>query len=352
MELDAGFLVLQTGEMFKGWFSGGEDRAGEVVFNTSHSGYEEIATDPSYFQQIMVMTAPQQGNYGESDTFWESDKIHLQALVCVEAGSEWRGKLCSYGVPVLAGVDTRSVVLCLREKGTVMGAVVHQSDPKLARERALHLINSAKKLQTMDLPFMVTGKAKKEIKGKRGRGPRVGVLDFGCKHSIIKELAKRSRCVGVFPSRSSCEEILRWKPEGLLLSNGPGDPAQVQKAVQTVQKLLGRLFIFGICMGHQILALALGAKTYKLKFGHRGGNHPVKDLTTGKVYVTAQNHGYAVDQKSLPSHIGVNYINLNDQSVEGFFSQKDKCMGIQFHPESHPGPHEASVLFDRFIKHL
>ncbi len=352
MGLDAGFLVLQTGEMFKGWFSGGEDRAGEVVFNTSHSGYEEIATDPSYFQQIMVMTAPQQGNYGESDTCWESGKIHLQALVCVETGSEWRNKLCAYGVPVLTGVDTRSVVLCLREKGTVMGAVVHQREPGQARTKALHLINSAQKLQTMDLPFMVTGKVKKEIKGSLKKGPRVGVLDFGCKQNIIRELVSRSSCVGVFPSRSSYREILQWKPQGLLLSNGPGDPAKVQKSVETVQRLLGKLFIFGICMGHQILALALGAKTYKLKFGHRGGNHPVKDIVTGKVYVTAQNHGYAVAKKSLPSHTEVNYINLNDQSVEGFFSHKNKCMGIQFHPESHPGPHEASVLFDDFIKYL
>ena len=354
LKSETGWLVLETGEVFNGRFLGGMERAGEVVFNTSHSGYEEMATDPSYFNQILVMTAPMQGNYGEDDKVWESSRIHIQALVCVEmqsGSSGWKNKLLSYGVPILSEVDTRSLVLCLRKKGTLWGAVVRGSDVLQARKRASHFIVSSQKMEK-DWPFMVARKKSEEVKGKKPKGPRVAILDFGCKQNIIQELVKRSSTVCVFPPRVDVEEVRAWDPSGLLLSNGPGDPMQVKKAQATTRALLGKIFIFGICMGHQILALALGGKTYHLKFGHRGSNHPVQDKLLKKIYVTSQNHGYAVLSKSLPSSVQVTHTNLNDKTMEGFFSKKDKCLGIQFHPESHPGPHEANGLFDFFIKQL
>ena len=351
-----GFLVLGTGEVFRGKFLGGKECAGEVVFNTSHSGYEEMATDPSYFNQILVMTAPMQGNYGENDDFWESSRIHIQAFVCMEIqsslrDSHWKNKLISHGVPILSGVDTRSLTLCLRKRGTVWGAVVRESDWQKAQRRASHFIVAGQRMEK-DWPFMVTGKKPKEIRGDKIKGPRVAVMDFGYKQNIVRELIKRCSAVYIVPPRIAAEEIIKWKPSGLLLSNGPGDPAKVKQAVETVHYLLGRFFIFGICMGHQLLSLALGAKTYRLKFGHRGSNHPVRDELLKKIYVTSQNHGYAVERESLPDHVAITHTNLNDGTVEGFFSQKDRCLGIQFHPESHPGPHEAVSLFDFFIKQL
>ena len=351
-----GWLVLETGEVFGGRFLGGVERAGEVVFNTSHSGYEEIATDPSYFNQILVMTAPMQGNYGESDKAWESSRIHIQGVVCVEMqnserDSLWRSKLISYGVPILSEVDTRSLVLCLRRKGTLWGAVVRESGWRKAQERAVHFIVAGQKMEK-DWPFMVAVKKPEEIKGSRAKGPRVAVMDFGCKQNIIRELTKRCSAICVFPPRTPARDIEKWKPTGLLLSNGPGDPAEVKKSVETVRELLGRFFIFGICMGHQILSLALGGRTYRLKFGHRGSNHPVRDELLKKIYVTSQNHGYAVEAGGLPEEVRITHTNLNDGTIEGFFSEKRKCMGIQFHPESHPGPHDSAGLFDVFIKQL
>ncbi len=352
----AGCLVLETGEVFRGRFLGGMERAGEVVFNTSHTGYEEMATDPSYFNQILVMTQPMQGNYGESDPCWESQRIHIQGLVCLQMQnsrreSRWTDKLISHGIPVLSDVDTRALTLRLREKGAVYGAVVRSSHQQKALKKAGHFITAGQKIEK-DWPFMVAGKSIQKIPGRHTKGPKVAVMDFGCKQNIIRELKKRTCHICVFPPRTPAKEILKWKPSGLLLSNGPGDPMYVKKSVETVQNLIGRIFIFGICMGHQILALALGGKTYKLKFGHRGSNHPVRDLLLKSIYVTSQNHGYAVKRDSLPSHIQVSHTNLNDGTLEGFFSKKDKCLGIQFHPESRPGPYDAAPLFDFFLKQI
>ena len=351
-----GCLVLETGELFKGFFLGGENKAGEVVFNTSHSGYEEMASDPSYFNQILVMTAPQQGNYGVDDTVWESDHIHIQGLVCVEMqnsarDSQWGKKLVSYGVPVLSGVDTRSLVLHLRQCGSVWGALVRTDSPRTALKTGRQLIKDKCALPA-DWPFIIAPNTVQNIKGQNPKGPRIAVLNFGVKSSIIQQLLKFSRQVRVFPPRARAEDILKYRPSGVLLSNGPGDPQHVQEAVQTVKKLLNRVFVFGICMGHQILALALGGRTYKLKFGHRGGNHPVRDNRTGGIFVTSQNHGYAVEETSLPSHAKITYINLNDGTVEGFYSKEKQCMGVQFHPESGPGPHEAQTLFNVFVKEI
>ena len=353
---ELGFIVLETGKVFRGLFLGGVECAGEVVFNTSHSGYEEIATDPSYFNQILVMTAPMQGNYGETDEVWESSQVHIRGMICMQMqvssrDSRWKDKLTSYGVPILTEVDTRSLVLYLREKGTLWGAVVRGSDWREAQERASHFIVSAQKGEK-DWPYIVAGKKIEEIKGDKKKGPRVAVIDFGCKQNIIRELKKRCSTICIFPPRTEAQEIKKWKPTGILLSNGPGDPMEVKKAVETVCSLLGHYFIFGICMGHQILSLALGGRTFRMKFGHRGSNHPVRDEILKGIYVTSQNHGYAVEPKSLPSHAKITHTNLNDGTLEGFFSKKAKYLGIQFHPESHPGPHEAVGLFDFFIKQL
>lgn len=354
--LQPGFLVLEGGAYFSGQFLGGVERAGEVVFNTSHSGYEEMATDPSYFHQILVMTAVHQGNYGASDLSWESDKIHIQGLVCLDIqqtsrDSFWKDKLVAYGIPILSGVDTRRLVLYLREQGTAWGAVVRGNKSREAIEKAKHLITSIRSSEK-DWPFIVSTSEVRKVTGEKPRGPRIAIMDFGVKKSIVQQVLQRASAVCIFPSRTSAQNILKWQPDGILLSNGPGDPIDVKQSVQVVKNLLGKTFIFGICMGHQILALALGGSTYKLKFGHRGGNHPVRDHQLNTISVTSQNHGYAVKNGSLPSSVKITHTNLNDETVEGFCSSQKKCMGIQFHPESSPGPREASILFDIFIKEL
>lgn len=351
-----GFLVLETGEVFAGQWEGGSARAGEVVFNTSHSGYEEMATDLSYYSQILVMTAPMQGNYGESEKAWESDQFSIHGFVCLEMQNSkrdrsWLSQLDQQGVPVLSGVDTRRLVLRLREGGTTWGAIVNASSESDARQMAQPLMKEAQK-KDLDWAYQVATKTQQIIPGDCSSGPRVAVLDFGSKKNILRELQSRCSEIGIFPPRSSAEEVLSWRPDGVMLTNGPGDPADVLVAPETVRDLLGKVYVFGICMGHQILARALGAQTYKLKFGHRGSNHPIRDELLNKVYMTSQNHGYAVDKDSLPKDVKVTHINLNDGTVSGIYSEKHKCFSVQFHPESHPGPHDAEGLFDYFIKQI
>lgn len=355
-ESQAGFLVLQSGEVFPGVWHGGINRAGEVVFNTSHSGYEEIATDPSYMQQIMVMTASMQGNYGCNRERWESQQYWIDGFICLDMqhslrDSSWVRDLIKNGIPVLSGVDTRKLVLHLRERGTLWGAVVQAPTEMAAKALADQLIKS-KAEGEKDWAHLVSRKARESRRGKKSNGPRVAVVDFGCKENILRSLEVRCSEIEIFPSRVSAEEILQWKPHGILLSNGPGDPADVKVTTETVRDLLGHKFIFGICMGHQILARALGAQTYKLKFGHRGANHPVRDLLFNQIYVTSQNHGYAVDARTLPDTVKITHTNLNDGTVEGIECSAKKCMSVQFHPESHPGPHDAGILFDYFIKQI
>lgn len=357
MNIDKGFLVLESGEIFSGLWQGQDratNRAGEVVFNTSHSGYEEMATDPSYFSQIIVLTAPQQGNYGSNHKVWESERIWIDGFVCVEMQNSWRDKtwrdkLIEFKVPILTDVDTRRLVLKLRESGTTWGALVRTANKKAALDLAKELI-VAKKTQNLDWAHAVSCPTAKVLKGAMPKGPRIAALDYGCKTNSLRELLARSSEVKLFPARTLPFEIRTYNPDGIFLSNGPGDPKDVQQAAETVQDLLGWRFIFGICMGHQILGRALGGETYKLKFGHRGSNHPIKDQLLSQIYMTSQNHGYAVKLETLPKTVVVTHTNLNDLTVAGIYDSSRKALSVQFHPESHPGPHEASQLFDFFIR--
>lgn len=351
-----GFLVLESGETYEGLFRGGVARAGEVVFNTSHSGYEEIATDPSYYGQIMVMTAPMQGNYSVSRSFWESKRMWIEGFISLEMqeserDSTWRRQLAEAGIPILSDLDTREIVMRLREGGTPWGAIVQAENETQARELAKPLI-AKKKSEDLDWVHAVSRKEVEIRQGAKPGGPRIAIMDYGSKENILRELSARSSEIAVFPSRASAADVQKWNPDGIMLTNGPGNPADVKVAVETVRELVGKKPIFGICMGNQILALALGAKTYKLKFGHRGSNHPVRDDLLNSVYVTSQNHGYSVDASTLPADARVTHVNLNDGSVAGFECADRGCFSVQYHPESHPGPHEAARLFDYFVDRL
>lgn len=354
--MNKGFLVLESGETYEGTWRGGQPRAAEIVFNTSHGGYEEIATDPSYFSQIMVMTAPMQGNYGVERETWESRQMWIDGFISLEMqstarDSSWCAQLTGAGIPVLTDLDTRKIVLRLRDLGTPWGALVDADDAEAARKKAGELIAKKKQLDP-DWVYLVSRREVEIRKGAVAGGPRVAVLDLGCKENTIRELVARGSEVAVFPSRTPERVIRDWSPDGIMLSNGPGDPELVKDATETVRALLGWKPIFGICMGNQILARALGAKTYKLKFGHRGGNHPVRDMLLNEIYVTSQNHGYAVDAKTLPSDTKVTHVNLNDNTVEGIECQAKKAFSVQYHPESHPGPNDAVRLFDFFLSRL
>ncbi|MCB0342976.1 MAG: glutamine-hydrolyzing carbamoyl-phosphate synthase small subunit [Pseudobdellovibrionaceae bacterium] len=350
------FLVLEGGQIFEGRWKGGKERAGEVVFNTSHSGYEEMATDPSYYNQILVTTAPMQGNYGISDDVWESRKIWINGFVALEIqssarSSDWLSRLDENNIPVVTELDTRRLVLHLRDHGTVWGALVKANTSDEALSRARQLISEGK-AHDKDWAFAVSRTAIETFQGENPAGPKVAVVDFGCKENILRELKKRCREIRIYPVRSDASDILQWQPHGVLLSNGPGDPQDVKVAVDTVRTLLGQRFVFGICMGHQILSLALGATTKPLQFGHRGSNHPIKDSLLKRVYMTSQNHGYVVCQESLPADVDVTHVNLNDNTLAGIACWPKKCMSVQFHPESHPGPHDSEGLFDEFIKRI
>lgn len=352
----AGFLVLETGETFEGIWHGGRERAGEVVFNTSHTGYEEMATDPSYMKQIIVLTAPMQGNYGIDDQVWESKKIWIEGFVCVQiqntsSHQAWKKRLTDSGVPLMSDLDTRKLVLRLRSGGTPWGALVQATNTQEALAKAQQLIQDSK-IEEKDWVWLASRKEIEKRTGKNPKGPCIAVLDFGSKENILRELEKRVRELVIFPSRATPDEIMKYKPDGLMLTNGPGDPGDVKVAAKTVQHFIGKLPIFGICMGHQVLGLALGGKTYKLKFGHRGSNHPIRDELLGKIYMTSQNHGYAVETKSLPSYVKVTHTNLNDQTVAGIYSAEKRLLGIQYHPEACPGPHEAQELFDFYVKDM
>ncbi|MDD2927587.1 MAG: glutamine-hydrolyzing carbamoyl-phosphate synthase small subunit [Candidatus Omnitrophica bacterium] len=351
-------LALEDGKVFRGQsFGASGERYGEVVFNTSMTGYQEILTDPSYRGQIIVMTYPLIGNYGINLEDVESFKPFAEGLIvreCCKRPSSWRSQktLAAYleenNLLGIEEVDTRSLTLHIREAGA-MKAVLSTSD--LDPKRLVQKAKNSRGLVGVDLVKEVTRNEIYAWMRPKGKRYKVVVLDCGVKYNILRELLKNRCQAVVVPAHTGAEEILKLKPDGVLLSNGPGDPAAISYVIETTRKLIGRLPIFGICLGHQILGLALGGKTYKLKFGHHGANHPVKDLKTGKVYITVQNHGFCVDIDSLDhKEIEITHLNLNDQTLEGMRHRKLPVFSVQFHPEASSGPRDAGYLFAEFIK--
>lgn len=352
------FLVLEDGKIFRGQSFGSSGEAlGEVVFNTSMSGYQEIITDPSYKGQIVAMTYPLIGNYGVNKEDSESRRLFLEGFVVKEyskIASNWRkdqelgGYLKENNILAIEGIDTRALTLHIREKGS-MKAVLSTLD--FNENSLMNKAKASRGLVGVDLVKDVTIPKKYIYTQAKDAKFKVVVLDCGVKYNILRELLRHKCNVTVLPAQATAKEILDARPDGVLLSNGPGDPAAVNYVIKTVAVLIGRVPIFGICLGHQILGLALGGKTYKLKFGHHGANHPVKDLKTGKVYITSQNHGFCVDIDSLPKKdIQLTHVNLNDGTLEGLRHKKLPIFSVQFHPEAAPGPQDAEYLFAEFIK--
>ena len=375
-DLSKGVLRLENGFQFFGLSIGASGVAeGTLCFNTAMSGYQEILSDPSYFGQIVVMTYPQIGNYGLNTEDVESRGVIVSGFIVheySEVASNWRSKktlreyLVEKKIPALTGLDTRAITRHLRDKGA-MNAYIVSPEPKnkaevdeiLKRLRAepgfgaRDLVGEVSCKEAYDWTESATDLNKmwglKSVNAEKAR-PLVVVMDFGVKFNMLRSLVARGCRVKVVPSKTSAETILSYKPSGVLLSNGPGDPAMVQKAPDTVKQLLGRVPIFGICMGHQVLAHAIGAKTFKMKFGHHGANQPVLDTKSGRVMITSQNHGYAIDPKSLPAFAKVSQINLNDESVEGIELPEHKALSVQYHPEACPGPRDAAIYFDDFLR--
>lgn len=344
------------------------ERCGEVVFNTSISGYQEILTDPSYAGQIVVLTYPHIGNYGANPLDSESVRPFAEGLVVrelSELASNWRSAeeapefLAQFGVPAISELDTRSLVRRLREKGAMRGVL---SSLDLDEASLVAKAKASPGMIGMDLASRVTtvfrfpwNEPSKPISGagRKPAAPRFHVVayDYGIKHNILRRLVDSGCRVTVAPARTQASDVLALKPDGVFLSNGPGDPEPLQYAVKTVRELMGRIPIFGICLGHQIIGLALGGKTYKLRFGHHGGNHPVLNLETEKVEITAQNHGFSVDPDSLKtSDVTFTHKNLNDQTLEGMRHKSMPLFSVQYHPEASPGPHDSHYLFGQFVK--
>ncbi len=356
-------LALEDGTIFTGRaFAGKGEAAGEVVFNTSMTGYQEILTDPSYRGQIVTMTYPLIGNYGVNDEDVESGRVQAQAFIIREyepVPSNWRSRrslaeyLESQGVIGIEGIDTRALTRHLRVAGAMKGVLSTEDlDPESLVARA----KASPGLVGRDLVREVTCPSPHEwpvVSGKKRGLYRVVAFDFGVKHNILNCVARTGCKVIVVPATASADEIRKLNPDGILLSNGPGDPEPVTYAIRTIQEIMGEFPIFGICLGQQLLGLALGGKTYKLKFGHRGANHPVKNLATGKVEITAQNHGFCVDIDSIRNNdIEVTHLNLNDGTLEGLRHRHLPVFSVQYHPEASPGPHDASYLFDEFIGNM
>ena len=350
-------LVLEDGAVYEGEaFGATADAIGEVVFNTSLTGYQEIATDPSYRFQIVVMTYPHIGNYGVETLVEQSDHPQVAGFVvrdAVEEPSNAHAEL-SLGeyfrrtnVTAISGVDTRALTRRIRNQGAMRGMITSNMDRAL--EDVLAEIRRAPSMSGLDLVQRVT--ALRPYAFEEANAPlRVAVYDFGVKRDILRQLTKQGIDVTVYPATTHADEILARNFDGLLLSNGPGDPEPVTYAQENIRQMIGKLPIFGICLGHQLLGLAMGGNTYKLKFGHRGGNHPVKDLRTGRVEITAQNHGFSVDPDSLSENdVEYTHINLNDQTLEGFRHRREPAMAVQYHPESAPGPHDSFYLFTDFV---
>jgi carbamoyl-phosphate synthase small subunit len=369
-------LALEDGRIFRGhgYGSPGECQ-GEVVFNTSLTGYQEIATDPSYAGQIVVLTNPQIGNYGTNQADNESAKPFIEGLIVREfspISSNWRSEQVTdeymerYTVPVLAEIDTRALVRHLRTHGVMRGVIstdVSNPEALVAKARAIRKMDgtdlarvvSTKLVYTFDEddtrnqagdPYLAVGLLSQE----KVRGTlHVVAYDFGIKHNILRMLTREGCRVTVVPAETSADDVLALKPDGVFLSNGPGDPEPVDYAVKSIRSMLGRVPVFGICLGHQLTGLALGGKTYKLKFGHHGGNHPVRNNMTGKVEITAHNHNFAVDPDSINANeVELTHVDLNDNTLEGLRHKTLPLFSVQYHPEAAPGPHDSHYLFHDF----
>jgi len=345
-------LILEDGTVFIGeGFGSNNETIGEVVFNTGMTGYQEILSDPSYCGQIVTLTYPLVGNYGINRDDFESINPAVKGFIVKESAdfpSNWRSEF-SLGeyfamkkIPGIAGIDTRKLTRIIRQYGTLKGAICGMD------QVPAEVVN---KLQTVSLPIdQVRQVSTKNPYPSPGRGMRIVLVDFGMKHGILRELNKRDCDVVVVPYHTPAEEILQLRPDGIMLSNGPGDPKDVPEAVDMLQGVLGKVPLFGICLGHQLFALACGADTVKMKFGHRGSNHPVKDLSTGKIAITSQNHGYTVDTESIHgTRLEVTHIALNDGTIEGLRHLDFPAFTVQYHPEASPGPEDANGLFNRFL---
>ncbi|WP_263352106.1 glutamine-hydrolyzing carbamoyl-phosphate synthase small subunit [Acidicapsa acidisoli] len=370
-------LALEDGRFFTGEGYGAPGEClGEVVFNTSLTGYQEIATDPSYAGQIVVLTNPQIGNYGTNQADNEAAKPYIEGLIVREfsaVSSNWRSEQVTdeymerYKVPVLAEIDTRALVRHLRTHGVMRGVI---STAETNVEKLVAKARSIRRMDGTDLARVVSTKTsfafddadvRNQTSDKllRGTNPEesgkpllhVVAYDFGIKLNILRMLTRESCRVTVVPAETRADEVLALKPDGVFLSNGPGDPEPVDYAVKAIQEMMGRTPIFGICLGHQLTGLALGGKTYKLKFGHHGGNHPVKNLTNGKVEITAHNHNFAVDPESINANeVELTHVDLNDNTLEGLRHKTLPLFSVQYHPEAAPGPHDSQYLFRDFRK--
>ena len=379
-------LALADGTVFEGeQFGATGETVGEVVFNTSMTGYQEVLTDPSYKGQIVTMTYPLIGNYGCNEADVESIGPQVEGFVVREYSayhSNWRSKwsldtyLAEHGIIGIQGIDTRALTRRLRVHGVMNGCLSTEDlDPEslVAKAKAWHGLVGWDLVQRVTCPnpyawrngsqpsvsishqqesvrssetFLLTAESRKPKAGSY----KVVALDFGIKYNILRQLTEHGCEVQVVPAKTTAEEILAAEPDGVFLSNGPGDPMPVGYAIETIQGLMGKKPLFGICLGHQLLGLALGGKTFKLKFGHRGANQPVKHFETDKVEITSQNHGFCVDIDTLPNSVDVTHINLNDDTLEGIQHREYPIFSVQYHPEASPGPHDASYLFSRFTE--
>ena len=353
-------LVLEDGTTFPGRSFGARGTTfGEVVFNTGMSGYQEVLTDPSYHGQLVTMTYPHVGNYGVNSTDVESSRVRVAGFVVREAVREYSnhratGDLHAYlaaaGIIGIEGIDTRMLTRHLRTAGAMRGSISTEIlEPGMLREQVL-ASPSMEGLNLVDPVTTPAAYAARSITGVEGGRFRVAAYDFGIKFNILRLLGAHDCDVTVYPATAPADEVLATRPDGVFLSNGPGDPAAVRAGIDNTRALLGKVPVFGICLGHQILALALGARTYKLKFGHRGINQPVKRLRDGRVEVTSHNHGFAVDAATLPAGVDLSHLNLNDDTCEGIRCTDIPAFGVQYHPEASPGPHDARYLFDDFVR--
>ncbi|WP_315110128.1 glutamine-hydrolyzing carbamoyl-phosphate synthase small subunit [Clostridium intestinale] len=343
-------LILENGTIFEGTAFGYlEESVGEVVFNTGMTGYQEVLTDPSYYGQIVTMTYPLIGNYGINIEDTESKSIKVKGFIVREKCSSPSNFRCEFQLEDylkqnkiigLEGIDTRALTKMLRNNGTMKGIITLEE---------LGLEDVQEKLQSFSNEYAVKSVSTGVVKQVEGAGKHVAILDFGIKQNIVRNFVKRGCKVSVFPYDASSDEVLAVNPDLIFLSNGPGNPEDLPESIENIKNLIGKKPIVGICLGHQLLALSLGGKTSKLKFGHRGSNHPVKDLEENRVHITSQNHGYVVEQ--LPEEFEVTHVNLNDGTIEGMKHKTLPIYSVQFHPEACPGPKDSEYIFDKFMKY-